>query len=54
MAARLENMNKEFGTCILLSESTADQIAGPRLKRIGSVDIRGQSGPHEVFTVEDK
>ncbi|MCP4289442.1 MAG: adenylate/guanylate cyclase domain-containing protein [Gammaproteobacteria bacterium] len=51
MAARLEAMNKELGTCILLSESTAERIADSRLRKVGSVNIRGQSGQFQVFTV---
>ncbi len=52
MAARLEAMNKDHGTCILLSESTADRIANPSLRKIGNVKIRGQSGEFQVFTIE--
>jgi class 3 adenylate cyclase len=54
MAARLEAMNKELGTCILLSGSTADQIADSRLRKIGDANIRGQSGQAQVFTVRDE
>lgn len=54
MAARLEAMNKEFGTRILLSEATADRVVESRLRKIGSVTIRGQSGQAQVFTVESE
>lgn len=54
MAARLEAMNKELGTSILISESTADRIPGSCLRKIGNVDVRGQSGQFQVFTVEDE
>ena len=54
MAARLEAMNKELGTSILISESTADRIPDSCLRKIGNVDVRGQSGQFQVFTVEDE
>ncbi|MEH6652443.1 MAG: adenylate/guanylate cyclase domain-containing protein [Motiliproteus sp.] len=52
MAARLEAMNKELGTRILISESTADRIVDANLRKIGHVKIRGQSGEFQIFTVE--
>ena len=52
MAARLEAMNKELGTCILLSESTADRVGDTHLRKIGNVTIRGQSGEFRVFTID--
>ena len=51
MAARLEAMNKELGTSILISGSTVDRITDPCLRNIGNVSIRGQSGQVQVFTV---
>ena len=51
IAARLEAMNKELRTSILLSESTANRISDSHLREIGSVNIRGQSGQFQVFTV---
>ena len=52
MAARLEAMNKEFGTSILLSESTANRLTDSKLRNIGKLNIRGQSGEFQVFTVD--
>ncbi|NIR32330.1 MAG: adenylate/guanylate cyclase domain-containing protein [Gammaproteobacteria bacterium] len=53
LAARLEQLNKEYGTYLLLSERTC-QLAGFerfRFQRLGTVTVRGRSTPANVFTV---
>ncbi|MFH1804993.1 MAG: adenylate/guanylate cyclase domain-containing protein [Pseudomonadota bacterium] len=50
LAARLEGMNKELGTDILVAATTADRIAHHGLKQIGQVDVRGLSAPIDLFT----
>ncbi|MEM7408334.1 MAG: adenylate/guanylate cyclase domain-containing protein [Pseudomonadota bacterium] len=49
-AARLEAMNKDLGTTLLVSKSTADLVPHAGLERVGSVDVRGQSDQTVVFT----
>jgi len=49
-AARLEALNKDLGTQLLVSASTASQAGEAGLERVGSVEVRGQSEPSEVFT----
>ena len=44
LAARLEALNKEFGTRVLVSEATAAQVEGFDLRAMGEVDVRGQTG----------
>lgn len=54
VAARLEQLNKEYGTAILISESTYD-LAGPEkfvFKMIGEVKIRGRQSDTVVYTVD--
>ncbi|WP_207063939.1 adenylate/guanylate cyclase domain-containing protein [Motiliproteus sp. SC1-56] len=51
MAARLEAMNKELGTSLLVSESTAKAIGTERLKMIATAEIRGLKGRRPVYTL---
>lgn len=44
LAARLEALNKELGTRILVSEATAEQADGFDLEPMGEVGVRGQTG----------
>ena len=53
VAARLEQMNKEFGTQILLSAATVELIEGYAFKEMGSLPIRGRDAPVDVFTPVD-
>jgi adenylate cyclase len=54
-ASRLEGMNKELGTQILLSADTA-KAAGDSLEFVsqGTQSIRGREGPLEVFTLKEE
>ena len=51
LAARLEAMNKEFGTRLLISDSTAAQLEDLDLASIGKITARGQSQSLEIFTL---
>lgn len=54
LAARLEAMNKEFGTRLLVSASTVaalDPDMAATLKPVGKVQVRGRAEPVEVFTL---
>ena len=53
IAARLEQMNKTFGTYILATEQTL-AAAGPGFscRPMGSVQVRGRSQPVSVFAVD--
>lgn len=52
-ASRLEALNKEYGTEIMISKPTQME-AGPgfRLRALGLVEIRGRAEPLEVFAVD--
>jgi adenylate cyclase len=49
--ARLQSMSKEAGTPLLLSKEFAAHIRRP-LRSVGHFDLRGVSGPQEMFTLE--
>jgi len=51
LAARLEAMNKELGTRVLISESTALAAGRDDLTEVARVKVRGLSGERPVFTL---
>ena len=54
LAARLEQLNKEYGTYILFSDST--RTASQALvasRRVGTVTVRGRAAPTDVFTMDN-
>ncbi len=52
-AARVEALNKETQTTILITESTAQDVRSLALRLAGSLPIRGQSEPVTVYTTDD-
>ncbi len=54
LAARLENLNKEHGTSLLVSQSTAELLGDKGLHRIGETEIRGLSEPVGLYTLAPK
>ena len=50
MAARLEAMNKDFGTRVLMSTYTARQCQGIALRRLADAEVRGYDGMVELYT----
>jgi adenylate cyclase len=54
LAARLEQLNKEYGTRIIVSESTAKLAGWDRFsfRRLGEVQVRGRSRATTIYTVE--
>lgn len=49
LAARLESLNKEHGTNILMSQSTASLLKGADFRSIGEIEVRGVREPVGVF-----
>lgn len=50
LAARLETLNKEYGTRVLMSQATADIIGDEfRRERIGEIEIRGKRAVVTVY-----
>ena len=57
LAARLEQLNKDYGTHVLVSGSTVALLTGTyALESIGEVEIRGKFKPVEIFklAVQDR
>jgi class 3 adenylate cyclase len=53
LAARLEQLNKEYGTRILLSDKTAERCPGIPLRRVDEARIRGHAEPVTLYTPAD-
>jgi len=52
LAARLESLNKEFGTRLLFSEATWQRLDGQLpTRRLGPAEVRGKSAKQALFTV---
>ena len=54
LAARLEQMNKDYGTRIIVSERTCE-LAGPsafNFKKLGTTNVRGRKAPVVIYTVD--
>lgn len=49
-ASRLEQLNKDHGTVLLVSETTQDLAQMPDLTEIGSVILRGKQKPVRIYT----
>lgn len=54
LAARLESLNREHGTAVLLSGETARDAEGLPLEPAGAATVRGQSVPTRLFTVREE
>jgi len=50
LAARLEQMNKEYGTRILMSDKTAERCPGFALRKVEDAEIRGYGEPVPLYT----
>ena len=53
LAARLEQMNKDFGTSTLISNSTVEQISGETFQPRGEVDIRGKAEKLTIYSFNE-
>ena len=51
IAARLEEMNKEYGTAVLFAESTARMAAISDAQRMGDAVVRGANAPVAVYSL---
>ena len=52
LAARLEALNKEYGTRLMISESSAASIDDVELSRIGEATARGQTQSINLYTID--
>jgi adenylate cyclase len=54
LASRLQDLNKRYGTTILVSETTAAAVGGARtFRRVDRVAVKGRHAEVEVFTPSD-
>ena len=53
LAARLEQLNKEYGTCVIVSNTTRKLTESGRFafQRIGRVPVRGRKNPVTIYTL---
>jgi adenylate cyclase len=53
LAARLEHLNKEYGTRIIVAHTTCELAGWDQFpfKRLGEVQVRGRSQPTTIYTV---
>ncbi len=51
VAARLEQMNKEHGTRVLVAEETVNQSSGIGFTKIGLLNVRGRKKSVKTFTI---
>lgn len=54
LASRLESLNKELGTRILVSEHTYLLVQGFDLHSVGATSVRGQSKPVKLFELRGR
>jgi adenylate cyclase len=54
LAARLEQLNKDYGTTLLLSESTRERAGAENFsfRRIGEVQVRGRHSATTLYTID--
>ena len=52
LAARLEALNKEYGSRLLISESTAALAEDPDLEQVGESVARGQSHTTRLYSLD--
>ena len=50
LAARLEQLNKQYGTRILLTDKTAERCPGFALRKLADAEIRGYGEPVPLYT----
>ena len=52
LAARIENLNKDYGTDLLISEDTANSIKGVELETVGTTSVRGRNAKVKLFVIK--
>ena len=53
LSARLEALNKEYGTRLLIDAATVERLGDVSVREIGTITVRGFSEPTAVFTTVD-
>ncbi len=52
LASRLESLNKEYGTSLLVAETTVQALSASEFRQVARVDVRGFSEPVSIFTIK--
>lgn len=56
LASRIEDMNKEYGTALIISKNTYDSLRDPSdyaIRRMDRVLVKGKSHPVHIYEVFD-
>ncbi len=53
LAARLEQMNKTYGTRVLVSESIITNVQSDSFQLLGNVEVRGKRESVKIYTLKD-
>jgi len=52
LGSRLESLNKQYGTRIIISDATRQRLSRPyRLRPLGDVIVKGKSRPVAIYEV---
>ena len=55
LGARLESLNKEYGTRIIISEATRARLKGRYdIRPLGAVTVKGKTRPVDIFEVRGR
>jgi len=55
LGSRLESLNKNYGTRIIISEATKEQLTGQfDLRPLGDVVVKGKTKPVAIFQVVER
>ena len=53
LGARLESLNKDYGTRIIISDATRTALKGPyAIRPLGEVVVKGKSRPVAIYEVK--
>jgi adenylate cyclase len=54
LGSRIESLNKDYGTRILISQATRDRLTRPfSTRRVGEVSVKGRREPVVIWEVLD-
>ena len=55
LGSRLESLNKNYGTRIIISQATKEQLTGQyEMKPLGDVVVKGKTQPVAIFQVVER
>ena len=54
LSARLETLNKDYGTQVMVDSTTVSHLPQVPFHEIGRIEVRGVSEPAAVYTVTEE